>query len=76
MKLLHALGLSAGLAFMWGPAALANGRAAHGTPKEAAPILIDFPEPGSIFPPDIAQPTFLWRETTGGGDRLAGRSAF
>ena len=66
MKLLHALGLSAGLVFLWGPAARANGRAAHGTPKEAAPILIDFPEPGSIFPPDITPPTFLWRETTGG----------
>src|ERR1035438_8068794 len=66
MKLLHALGLSAGLAFLWGPAAGANGRAAHGAPKEAVPILIDFPEPGSIFPPDITPPTFLWRETTGG----------
>jgi tetratricopeptide (TPR) repeat protein len=65
MKLLHALGLSAGLAFLWGPAAGANDRAAHGTPKEAAPILIDFPEAGSIFPPDITPPTFLWRETTG-----------
>ncbi len=66
MKLLHAFGLSVGLAFMWGPSAAAGERAAHGTPKEAAPILIDFPESGSIFPPDIAPPTFLWRETTGG----------
>jgi len=66
MKLLHAIGLSAGLAFLWGPAAGANDRATRGTPKEAAPILIDFPETGSIFPPDITPPTFLWRETTGG----------
>src|SRR5271165_2319765 len=57
MKLRHALGLSAGLACMWGAAA-AN--------SPAAAVLIDFPEPGSIFPPDIAPPTFLWRETTTG----------
>ena len=66
MKLLHALGLSAGLAFLWGPTAGANDRAAHVTPKETSPILIDFPEQGSIFPPDITPPTFLWRETAGG----------
>ena len=66
MKLLRALGLSAGLVFMGGVAAAASGSAAHATPKDAAPILIDFPEPGSIFPPDITPPTFLWRETTGG----------
>ena len=66
MKLLHALGLSAGLAFMGGVAATANGSADRATPKEAAPILIDFPEPGSIFPPEITPPTFLWRETAGG----------
>ena len=28
----------------------------------AAPIQIDFPEPDSIFPPDITPPTFLWRD--------------
>ena len=31
----------------------------------AAPILIDFPEPDSIFPPDITPPTFLWRDPGG-----------
>ncbi len=30
---------------------------------EAAPIVIDFPEEGSIFPPEITPPLFLWRET-------------
>ena len=40
-------------------------------PKDAAPILIDFPEQGSVFPPDITPPTFLWRETT--GDAIAWR---
>jgi Flp pilus assembly protein TadD len=59
MKLLS-VGLSAGLAFLWGVAGAAN------APKAAAPILIDFPEQGSIFPPEISPPTFLWRETTGG----------
>jgi hypothetical protein len=27
-------------------------------------IQIDYPEDGSIFPPDIAAPTFLWRDST------------
>jgi Flp pilus assembly protein TadD len=66
MRLLPVLGLSAGLVFLWGIAAPANSSAARDTPKESAPVLIDFPEPGAIFPPDIAPPTFLWRETTGG----------
>src|ERR1700693_31107 len=64
-KLLPALGMSAGLALLWGAAA-ANSPADHGTPAECAPILIDFPEPGSLFPPDLTPPTFLWRETTAG----------
>ena len=66
IKPLRAVGLLAGVVFLWGVAAPASGQAAQGTPKDAAPILVDFPEPGSIFPPDIAPPTFLWRETTGG----------
>ena len=65
-KLLRTIGLFAALAFLWGVFAPASGGAAQGTPKETAPVLIDFPEPGSIFPPDITPPTFLWRETTGG----------
>ena len=28
----------------------------------AAPITIDYPEEGSIFPPEITPPTFLWRD--------------
>jgi tetratricopeptide (TPR) repeat protein len=28
-----------------------------------ARIQIDYPEQGSVFPPDIAAPTFLWRDT-------------
>jgi hypothetical protein len=29
------------------------------------PIPIDYPEDGSIFPPDITPPTFLWRDAAG-----------
>ncbi|MEN6606071.1 MAG: hypothetical protein ABFD60_02415, partial [Bryobacteraceae bacterium] len=29
-------------------------------------ITIDYPEQGSVFPPDIAAPTFLWRDATRG----------
>jgi tetratricopeptide (TPR) repeat protein len=31
--------------------------------QQAPPIVIDYPEEGSIFPPDFAPPTFLWRES-------------
>lgn len=27
------------------------------------PILVDYPDVGSIFPPDMTPPTFLWRDT-------------
>jgi len=45
---------------------------AQGTPEGTANALlgqpggiaIDYPLPGSIFPPDIAPPTFLWRDAT------------
>jgi tetratricopeptide (TPR) repeat protein len=31
-----------------------------------APIVIDYPANGSIFPPDMAAPTFLWRDPAAG----------
>jgi tetratricopeptide (TPR) repeat protein len=31
-------------------------------PSPPAPIVIDYPEEGSIFPPEITPPTFLWRD--------------
>jgi tetratricopeptide (TPR) repeat protein len=31
--------------------------------QQAPPIVIDYPEEGSIFPPDFAPPTFLWRDS-------------
>jgi Flp pilus assembly protein TadD len=53
--------LLACLALCWGAA-----NAADRAPKDTAPIVIDFPEAGSIFPPEITPPTFLWRETGAG----------
>jgi tetratricopeptide (TPR) repeat protein len=42
--------------FLWGAAAWA------GSPS--ATITIDYPLPGSVFPPDFAPPTFLWRDAS------------
>lgn len=28
----------------------------------SAPLIIDYPEDGAIFPPEITSPTFIWRE--------------
>jgi hypothetical protein len=41
---------------------------AAGEPSDApvlTPISIDYPEDGSIFPPGITPPTFLWRDASG-----------
>src|SRR5271157_1916728 len=32
-------------------------------PNPPAAIMIDYPEEGSIFPPEITPPTFLWRDS-------------
>src|SRR5271169_2576452 len=44
-----------------GVAAVALTVAAADTNSPAA-ITVDYPQDGSIFPPDIAPPTFLWRD--------------
>ena len=36
---------------------------AAAAPSPAASIAIDYPEQGSIFPPEITPPTFLWRDS-------------
>jgi tetratricopeptide (TPR) repeat protein/Tol biopolymer transport system component len=41
---------------------MASACAQNGT----APIVIDYPADGSIFPPDMAAPTFLWRDPAPG----------
>jgi tetratricopeptide (TPR) repeat protein len=35
-------------------------------PSPPAPIAIDYPEEGSIFPPEITPPTFLWHDAAKG----------
>ena len=39
--------------------------AAQDSPQVLSPISIDYPEDGSIFPPGITPPTFLWRDAAG-----------
>jgi hypothetical protein len=39
--------------------------AAQDAPRTLSPISIDYPENGSIFPPGITPPTFLWRDAAG-----------
>jgi tetratricopeptide (TPR) repeat protein len=40
--------------------------AASGAPHAAAAITIDYPQDGSIFPPEITPPQFLWRDAMNG----------
>ncbi len=37
-----------------------------GVPQQPASITVDYPLPGSLFPPDFASPTFLWRDSEPG----------
>ena len=37
-----------------------------GSPSPPASITIDYPEQGSLFPPEITPPTFLWRDSAKG----------
>ncbi len=34
-------------------------------PDQPAAIIIDYPSEGSVFPPEITAPTFLWRDPSG-----------
>jgi tetratricopeptide (TPR) repeat protein len=61
--------LVAGVAFLIAPAAdLALLKALHApvvqaaSGRPAAAITVDYPQNGSIFPPEITPPTFLWRD--------------
>jgi tetratricopeptide (TPR) repeat protein len=47
--------------------ALGSGQAGPASDPEAElwPISIDYPQEGSIFPPGITAPTFLWRDAAG-----------
>ncbi len=37
--------------------------------QQPAQVTIDYPEEGSIFPPEITAPTFLWRDPAAGAKR-------
>src|SRR5689334_14299344 len=39
------------------------------TTAAAAPLQITYPQEGTLFPPEIVAPTFLWADATGGVDR-------
>jgi len=43
---------------------------------QLAPITIDYPEEGSIFPPEITAPTFLWRDASRSATRWRIQIAF
>jgi Flp pilus assembly protein TadD len=53
---LLAAGISAG-SFL-----LLRGAAPQASPGRLAAITLDYPVPGSLFPPEITPPTFLWRD--------------
>jgi len=59
-----AAALSGGVSAMTrlGSSLLLIGAAAVLSAQQPAPIAIDYPAEGSIFPPDITAPTFLWRD--------------
>lgn len=74
-RLLSALAVPALLLAGWSlPSSLRDGNeanlsvqayAAESTSPVLTPISIDYPEDGSIFPPGITPPTFLWRDAAG-----------
>jgi tetratricopeptide (TPR) repeat protein len=43
---------------------VASPSAAHAVNAELVPIVVDYPAQGSIFPPEITPPTFLWRDAS------------
>ncbi len=45
-----------------------SGAAAQRGSPDGAAITVDYPADGSIFPPDIAPPTFLWRDASIGAE--------
>jgi tetratricopeptide (TPR) repeat protein len=56
------LGVASAMADESHAAAPLPGRASRAASGESAAITIDYPQDGSIFPPDIIPPTFIWRD--------------
>ena len=60
------MGVKAAGAFLVGVAAIAPALLSERLPAQhgsaLAAITVDYPEEGSLFPPEITAPTFLWRD--------------
>jgi len=56
------LGVASAMADETHGAASLPGRASLAASGETASITIDYPQDGSIFPPEIIPPTFIWRD--------------
>src|SRR5271165_1226295 len=63
--LLAGIIVGAGCFFLVGRADLVRASGGdHGqSANQLAKITVDYPEDGSIFPPEITPPTFLWRDS-------------
>jgi tetratricopeptide (TPR) repeat protein len=57
------LGVASAMADESHAAASLPGRTARLAAADSASVTIDYPQDGSIFPPDIIPPTFIWRDT-------------
>ena len=58
----HSLHLASALVDESRTSAAFRGRASLAASPETASITIDYPQDGSIFPPDILPPIFIWRD--------------
>ena len=68
-KLLIAALLGAGSLFLVSGRGQAHGAQSSATAKGLAAVSIDYPLDGSVFPPEITPPTFLWRDASGSARR-------
>jgi len=62
LKLALSVGVLAGVAAIERPAAGSGEGSSLEGAASLAPIVVDYPQDGSIFPPDMEAPTFLWRD--------------
>jgi Flp pilus assembly protein TadD len=61
--------LGAFLVALLGGSAAALARGGQGAAAHPASITVEYPLDGSIFPPEITPPTFLWRDPAGNASR-------
>jgi tetratricopeptide (TPR) repeat protein len=65
LRAMRGLAASPILVTVWLVTSLWTIRPVQGQNRPLAAIMIDYPQAGSIFPPDMAAPTFLWRDPSG-----------